>query len=73
MIPNEVLKTEKVNGFLTKFYKKCFKYSLTPMVWQKAVIVPIPILDQSSSSDELLSSMYVSSSSISSSESENDD
>ena len=41
-IPNEVLLTKKLNGFLTTFYSICFNYGLIPSIWQKAYIVPIP-------------------------------
>ena len=41
-IPNEVLKRQPVHLFLFNFYKLLFNYGLTPSIWLKSIITPIP-------------------------------
>ena len=41
-VPNEVLKTKKLNLFLFSLFCKCFNFNMIPSMWQKAIIVPIP-------------------------------
>ena len=42
LLPNEVLKTEPIRFVLLKFMNTCFRLSMIPSYWQKAIIAPIP-------------------------------
>ena len=42
LLPNEVLKTEPISFVLLKFMNTCFRLSIVPSSWQKAIIAPIP-------------------------------
>ena len=41
-IPNEVIKTGKLNSFLLHLFNTCFNSGLLPSMWQESIIVPIP-------------------------------
>ena len=41
-IPNEILKNDTVLKVMCEFMNMCFRYSLTPRLWAKSVIKPIP-------------------------------
>ena len=41
-VPNEVLKQKHVTFLVWKLVSLCFKNSLIPSIWLKAVISPIP-------------------------------
>ena len=41
-VPNEILKTHKLDILLYKYFTLCFKNTCTPSVWLKAIITPIP-------------------------------
>jgi len=41
-IPNEVLKISEIHVLLFNMYRMFFNYGMTPTVWLKSIIVPIP-------------------------------
>ena len=41
-IPNEILKTHKLDILLYNYFRLCFENTCTPSVWLKAIITPIP-------------------------------
>ena len=41
-VPNEILKTGKLNMLLLEFMKLCFNFDIIPSIWEKAIISPIP-------------------------------
>ena len=41
-VPNDILKTGKLNSLLLEFMKICFNSNVIPSVWEKAIISPIP-------------------------------
>ena len=41
-IPNEILKTHKLDILLYRYFRLCFENTCTPSVWLKAIITPIP-------------------------------
>ena len=41
-IPNELLKTHKLDIMLYKYFKLCFDFTGMPSLWLKAIIAPIP-------------------------------
>ena len=42
LIPNEVLKADGIISLLVNLFNQCLRHSLTPSVWKKAIIKPIP-------------------------------
>ena len=41
-IPNEIIKTGKLNDLLCKLFQMCFDNGVLPTIWKKSIIVPIP-------------------------------
>ena len=41
-IPNEIIKSGKIDGFLLKLFRTCFNNGIAPSIWSKSIIVPIP-------------------------------
>jgi hypothetical protein len=41
-LPNEIIKTGKIDTFLLKLFQTCFSNSVAPSIWRKSIIVPIP-------------------------------
>ena len=41
-IPNEVIKLGRIDTILLKLYQTCFDNGVSPSIWKKSIIVPIP-------------------------------
>ncbi len=41
-LPNEVLRVSRIVSLITKLLNMCFKHSVIPSMWKKAIISPIP-------------------------------
>ena len=41
-IPNEILKTHKLDILLYQYFRLCFENTITSSIWLKAIITPIP-------------------------------
>jgi len=41
-IPNEVIKTGKLDVLLLKLFQICFNNGIAPSIWKKSIVVPIP-------------------------------
>ena len=42
LIPNEILKSDKISELLLHFVNFCFMNAIVPSLWQQAIIKPIP-------------------------------
>ena len=42
LLPNEILKNSNILETLHKLLSICFEHSITPTIWQKSIISPIP-------------------------------
>lgn len=52
-LPAEVLKHERLVNLLRVLFEKCFNYGITPDIWKRSVISPVPKSSTSDSRDPL--------------------